>query len=70
VTGRELELEIEFVGSGETPGPRTYHLHIGCLAAWESELPHPELAEGGDPLPPRDRPLSPPRVTVERTHVD
>ena len=37
VTGDELELEIEFAGSGARGGDK-FHLHIRCFAVWELEL--------------------------------
>lgn len=52
----EIEYEIEF--AGDDPHPGSYHVHVRCFAAWESER---RKVEGGRPISaqPRRRSASP-----------
>lgn len=42
----ETEFELQFDGDGAAHGAETYHLHIGCFAAWEFERQSVEVAPG------------------------
>jgi hypothetical protein len=42
----ELELEIEFVRTGDDPGLDIHHVHVRCFAAWEHNFV--ELPRGDD----------------------
>jgi hypothetical protein len=37
VTKDQMEIEIEFVHNGDSPGLDKYHVHVRCFAAWEFE---------------------------------
>jgi hypothetical protein len=41
----EVEFEMEFARDAENPGPRNYHIHVRCFAAWEFERPAFRMAE-------------------------
>jgi hypothetical protein len=37
VTREQVEFEIQFTHDGDNPGLDKFHVHSGCLAAWEFE---------------------------------